>query len=653
MPTPDTITSSVGFQDPQGNLLPLGLLTFDLSQSAAITSGGGLIAPTHVAITLDSTAKIPAATLLWGNDQLTPSGTTYRMRLFNSNGLLIADYGQQSIQGTSPIDISLLTPTATSGGTVSYPNPAILTGNNAFTGNNTHAGTETFANINSVQYANATTTIQQAYAALPSTGGTVALSADITISSAQTLTLTVGKPLFLDLAGRTITFSHTSGVGLTIARSATDPRDPFEMANGIIKYSGASASITGIQFGNASVGLSGAYIHLLNFQNFSNSGNVAASVVNTEDAHFDSILFGNNQLALSLGLATNQNQFSNIWCQSNVNCLSSTDASGNTFINWLVQSSTGTTPFSVASSTVQVNNIHIQDCWFESNGDGTSASRQIVFNAGTGTTLTNVSVTGSQFEGNTNGNLGKVYTITGAGTFTSFFRYSNFYHNFAAGFQDGFSASQQHTSIQEIFGAANPAPVVNQLAAVETTAPDALNADVQNGHLLLGAGNVSTVFGQYPVGQTFATWLQARNRLGANNVAYPIVFNPLGGNVGVNNATPGQPLDVTGNVRSSTGFIVGAGSSPNVTQTIASGTATMTTALIGAGAVGATVTVAASGVATTDSIIWAYNAAPLVNPAELVISAWPTANNVNFQYANPTAAGITPNAATLNWRVVR
>jgi hypothetical protein len=89
------------------------------------------------------------------------------------------------------------------------------------------------------------------------------------------------------------------------------------------------------------------------------------------------------------------------------------------------------------------------------------------------------------------------------------------------------------------------------------------------------------------------------------------------------------------------------------TQTIASGTATMTTAAIAAGACGTTVTVSATGVLTTDTISKAYNAAPSANPAQLVISAWPTANNVNFQYCNPSAGSITPSAATLNWRVVR
>lgn len=90
-----------------------------------------------------------------------------------------------------------------------------------------------------------------------------------------------------------------------------------------------------------------------------------------------------------------------------------------------------------------------------------------------------------------------------------------------------------------------------------------------------------------------------------------------------------------------------------LTGTVASGTATMTVALIGAGACGTTVTVAATNVLTTDSIEFAANAAVAANPGVLTVNRWPTANNVNFNYCNPTAAGVTPNATTLNWRVVR
>lgn len=95
------------------------------------------------------------------------------------------------------------------------------------------------------------------------------------------------------------------------------------------------------------------------------------------------------------------------------------------------------------------------------------------------------------------------------------------------------------------------------------------------------------------------------------------------------------------------------GSSFNVTQTVASGTASMTTAAIGAGACGTTVTVAATGVATTDVINVSRNAAVTAPNGELELNWWPTSGNVNFNYCNPTAGSLTPGAATLNWNVVR
>jgi hypothetical protein len=99
--------------------------------------------------------------------------------------------------------------------------------------------------------------------------------------------------------------------------------------------------------------------------------------------------------------------------------------------------------------------------------------------------------------------------------------------------------------------------------------------------------------------------------------------------------------------------VTSSGAGGTMAATIASGTATMTTALIGAGACGTTVTVGATGTVTTDAISFAYNASVAANPGVLIINRWPTANNVNFNYCNPTAAGVTPSAATLNWSVVR
>jgi hypothetical protein len=90
------------------------------------------------------------------------------------------------------------------------------------------------------------------------------------------------------------------------------------------------------------------------------------------------------------------------------------------------------------------------------------------------------------------------------------------------------------------------------------------------------------------------------------------------------------------------------------TQTIASGTASMTTAGILTGACGTTVTVAATGVATTDIINVTRNAAATIgNGGGLTLNAWPTAGNVNFNYCNSSAGTITPTAMTVNWSVVR
>lgn len=87
--------------------------------------------------------------------------------------------------------------------------------------------------------------------------------------------------------------------------------------------------------------------------------------------------------------------------------------------------------------------------------------------------------------------------------------------------------------------------------------------------------------------------------------------------------------------------------------TVASGTAAMTTAAIAAGAYGATVPVSATGVATTDVIIATSNAQRSTTNAPLQLICWPTANNMNCAWFNPTAASITPTAETVNLRVTR
>jgi hypothetical protein len=100
-------------------------------------------------------------------------------------------------------------------------------------------------------------------------------------------------------------------------------------------------------------------------------------------------------------------------------------------------------------------------------------------------------------------------------------------------------------------------------------------------------------------------------------------------------------------------FPVASGSAV-VGQLVASGTAALGTGLIAATSSATTVTVAATGVVATDSIEWAFNAAPGTGyTSGLFVQVYVTSGNVNFVVTNPTAGGLTPAAATLNWRVVR
>lgn len=103
---------------------------------------------------------------------------------------------------------------------------------------------------------------------------------------------------------------------------------------------------------------------------------------------------------------------------------------------------------------------------------------------------------------------------------------------------------------------------------------------------------------------------------------------------------PGKPLTSSGN----------GGTMPSV---VASGRTSMTTGEIAAGTCANPVATAAAGVQSTDSISFSFNAPVGSNPGLLIVHSWPTADNVNFVYCNPTTASVTPSAAALNWSVER
>jgi len=111
---PKTLTNG-SFQFPTGALVAGGTLQLDLSDSAAIIAGGQL-APRSVRFTLDTNGDVLSspASIIYGNDELTPSGTFYRATVRDATGTQV--YSQIWIlQGTSPIDLDLLVPTAPAG----------------------------------------------------------------------------------------------------------------------------------------------------------------------------------------------------------------------------------------------------------------------------------------------------------------------------------------------------------------------------------------------------------------------------------------------------------------------------------------------------------------------------------------------------------
>lgn len=83
---------------------------------------------------------------------------------------------------------------------------------------------------------------------------------------------------------------------------------------------------------------------------------------------------------------------------------------------------------------------------------------------------------------------------------------------------------------------------------------------------------------------------------------------------------------------------------------VATGTATLTSSSIAAVTCAAVVTVAATGTATTDKISWSYASAPsTATDGKLILSVYPTLNNVNFLLCNPTAGALVPTGLVVNW----
>jgi hypothetical protein len=119
-----TLSSSVGFQAPDGTLLANGSLVITLPDGMyEILAGGGQVYGNSVIINLDANAKIPGTPQIWAGDELAGHPIFAVQLCALKGGLTPVASAQWDISGGSPIDLSLMIAIAGSGG-VSLPSPA-------------------------------------------------------------------------------------------------------------------------------------------------------------------------------------------------------------------------------------------------------------------------------------------------------------------------------------------------------------------------------------------------------------------------------------------------------------------------------------------------------------------------------------------------
>lgn len=109
-----TITGG-SFQDSKGTPANGATITFVLL-TPEVATNTGQVYPNTVSFTLDASGNLPAASQIWANDELTPTGSVYRVTVVSPSGIVL--YGPQtwSIVGTSPISITDITPVQTPAG---------------------------------------------------------------------------------------------------------------------------------------------------------------------------------------------------------------------------------------------------------------------------------------------------------------------------------------------------------------------------------------------------------------------------------------------------------------------------------------------------------------------------------------------------------
>jgi hypothetical protein len=285
---------------------------------------------------------------------------------------------------------------------------------------------------NTAQYASGSSTggIQEAYNACVAAGVwatcSIQLSADITISSAQTFAPTI--PTTLISAGHMIHCSNGSGAYCLTANGNGVARKGFAWRDFVIDGTGSTGN--GLHLLNMIEGIVSGVV-----QNFKASGSQAVLADNVEDSHL-TLSLEQNANQLSLINATNNNEWTT-WIGDGVGGISlniASGSSGNTF-RGLIQSNIGPQTVLLDATLGTLVRNDFDNLHFENNGDGTSASRLFTFNTPTGVYVMNTEIKNTNIEPGSLGQSGDVFSDLGnvndLGTISMYNNYEGGYAAFA------------------------------------------------------------------------------------------------------------------------------------------------------------------------------------------------------------------------------
>ena len=114
MPATKTSLQGGGFQDAEGGVLANGYLIMELSQDATVVGVGNVAAGIAITIQLDGNGNVLNATSpgqqVWGNDNLLPVNTFYRVTGYTAAGQPAWGPNNQQVMGGSPFNLGTWVP---------------------------------------------------------------------------------------------------------------------------------------------------------------------------------------------------------------------------------------------------------------------------------------------------------------------------------------------------------------------------------------------------------------------------------------------------------------------------------------------------------------------------------------------------------------